>query len=96
MGAISVIAYETPPDANTSITNNCVRDVIGLKASSEGTIVSPYNARGLYLDNYASGYYVNGNVFRDATTTGAFIHWGVNNARKRRRNLKKCRCWSVS
>lgn len=79
MGAISVIAYEVPPDANTSITNNCVRDVIGLKASSDGSIVSPYNARGLYLDNYASGYYVSGNVFRDATTTGAFIHWGVNN-----------------
>ena len=79
MGAISVIAFEVPPDANTSITNNCVRDAVGWATESDGSIKSPYNSRGLYLDNYASGYTVSGNVFRDAATTGAFIHWGVNN-----------------
>lgn len=78
LGAISVIAWSGGPNANTTIRENCVRDVRGMIAEG-GTMTTPYNARGLYLDNEASGFLIDGNVFRNAVTTGAFIHGGGNN-----------------
>ena len=78
LGAISVISWLGGPNVNTTIEYNCVRDVVGL-STDDGMIRSPYNARGLYLDNEASGYTVRGNVFRNMATTGFFIHSGGNN-----------------
>ena len=63
LGAISVIAWLGSPDVNSTIRHNCVRNVLGMNAI-DGVMVQGYDARGLYLDNEASGYLVEGNIFR--------------------------------
>ena len=79
-GAISLIAYEGAPAANTTIEHNCVRDVLGVYSDADGVVWDGYMSYGVYLDNEASGYAVRQNVLRGATRGNVFFHLGRDNA----------------
>lgn len=66
------------------LTNNIIRfNYIsksgGLGTDREGNILFPYYSWGIYLDNYASGTTVYGNIVIDTVLGGFFIHGGKNN-----------------
>jgi hypothetical protein len=65
--------------ANTIVRHNCVRDVIGMDMNDQGQLMRPYFTWSLYLDNYASGFTVDSNIFNGNVLGGVFIHGGREN-----------------
>lgn len=86
-GAISLIAYDDAPDASSVIAYNRIVDAVGVYSTYTstddgaivGALVTKYMSYGIYLDNYASGYDVRGNVIAETGTGGIFFHLGKNN-----------------
>lgn len=77
-GAIETLGRDRRDSGNV-IRYNLIRNVIGLKTSPEGEILSPHFTWGIYLDDYSSGTEVIGNIV-DGTVIGGFcIHGGKNN-----------------
>eukprot|EP00943_MAST-04B_sp_MAST-4B-sp1_P008703 g8703.t1 len=61
------------------VRNNCVKNVIGYDTDLNGTILTPFFNWGIYLDNDASGFIVEGNVVNTNVNGGIFFHGGKNN-----------------
>ncbi len=77
-GAIETLGRDRK-DSGNIIRYNLIRNVVGLKCSPEGEIMSPHFTWGIYLDDYSSGTDVIGNMV-DGTVIGGFcIHGGKNN-----------------
>jgi len=77
-GAIETLGRDRKNTGNI-IRFNLIRNVVGLKTSPEGAILSPYFTWGIYLDDYSSGTTVYGNIV-DGTVIGGFcIHGGKDN-----------------
>ena len=64
---------------NTIVKNNCVKNVIGFDTNPNGTILTPFFNWGIYLDNDASGFLVEGNVVNTNVNGGVFFHGGKDN-----------------
>lgn len=66
-------------DSGNKIRYNLIRNVVGLKVTTDGVIHTPYFTWGIYLDDFSSGTTIEGNVV-DGTVVGAVcIHNGKNN-----------------
>ena len=84
-GAISLIGYARAPLTGTVIAHNCVRGARGvfpstsIYGSPDGELEIGYQSYSIYLDNYASGYTIEGNVFNNAAQANVFIHLGRGN-----------------
>ncbi|MCP4643761.1 MAG: hypothetical protein GY851_25170 [bacterium] len=77
-GAIETLGRDRVDSGNV-IRHNLIRNVVGMKTSPEGEILSPHFTWGIYLDDYSSGTLVEGNIV-DGTVIGGFcIHGGKNN-----------------
>jgi parallel beta-helix repeat protein len=77
-GAIETLGRDRK-DSGNIIRYNLIRNVVGLKTSPEGEMMSPYFTWGIYLDDYSSGTTLYGNIV-DGTVIGGFcIHGGKNN-----------------
>ena len=77
-GAIETLGRDRA-DSGNIIRFNLIRNVVGLKTSPEGEMLTPYFTWGIYLDDYSSGTTLYGNIV-DGTVIGGFcIHGGKNN-----------------
>eukprot|EP00039_Didymoeca_costata_P016861 m.307626 g.307626 ORF g.307626 m.307626 type:complete len:763 (-) comp16463_c1_seq11:65-2353(-) len=76
LGAISTMGERTQTNTQNTIRYNCVRNVIGMDADSNGTIRQRYYSWGIYLDNWSSGYHVYGNVVAETAAALIFVHGG--------------------
>ena len=56
--------------------------MVGFDTDPNGTIMSPFFTFGIYLDNWSSGFLVEGNIIRTATSVPIFVHGGSNNTIK--------------
>jgi len=76
---ITGVFPETPRSGHI-IRYNLITDVVGMRRDRDGKVHSPvpYNAMGIYLDDYTSNCFVYGNVIVRAST-GITVHAGRNN-----------------
>jgi len=77
-GAIETLGRDRENTGNV-IRHNLIRNVVGLKTSPEGAIMSPYFTWGIYLDDYSSGTTVYGNIVDGTVIGGVCIHGGKDN-----------------
>lgn len=77
-GGIEVLGRHKSDTGNV-IQYNRILDVPGLGASDDGKLVSPMSAAGIYLDDYASGVTVRGNIVARSPLGGLFLNGGRNN-----------------
>ena len=77
-GAIEMLGREKT-DMNNVVQFNRIFDVVGMKTSPDGQIMSPYFTWGIYLDDFSSGVTVRGNLVVRDVVGGGFIHGGRNN-----------------
>lgn len=77
-GAIETLGRDNA-DSGNEIRFNLIRNVVGLKVTTDGVLHTPFFTWGIYLDDFSSGTRVEGNVV-DGTVVGAVcIHNGRNN-----------------
>ena len=77
-GAIETLGRDQA-DSGNKIRFNLIRNVVGLKVTTDGVLHTPYFTWGIYLDDFSSGTTIEGNVV-DGTVVGAVcIHNGRNN-----------------
>ena len=77
-GAIETLGRDHA-DSGNQIRFNLIRNVVGLKVTTDGVLHTPYFTWGIYLDDFSSGTTIEGNVV-DGTVVGAVcIHDGRNN-----------------
>lgn len=76
MGGLSFIGKG---HVNTVVRHNCIRNIIGVDTDAAGRFRSPFFTFGIYLDNWSSGFVVEGNVINTPTLTPIFVHGGSNN-----------------
>ena len=80
MGAISFIDHtERHEVSGNVIRDNCVRHVVGLGTTVNGTVISPHWAHGIYLDDHSSNMVVERNVLVEMLGNGLDMHAGSNN-----------------
>ena len=60
LGGISFIGQG---HTDTIVRHNCVRDVIGMDIDDTGRLMRPFYSWGVYLDNFATGFRVESNIF---------------------------------
>lgn len=48
---------------DTIVRHNCVRDVIGMDIDDSGRLMRPFYSWSVYLDNFATGFFVESNIF---------------------------------
>ena len=77
-GAIETLGRDRENSGNI-IRYNLILDVIGLKTSESGEMLTPYYTWGIYLDDYSSGTQVVGNIVARTFRAGAHVHLGFNN-----------------
>lgn len=77
-GAIETLGRDRKPSGNI-IRYNLILDVVGMKHSPEGGILTPYYTWGIYLDDYSSGTHVYGNVVARTVRGGYHNHLGFDN-----------------
>ncbi len=77
-GAIETLGRHKQDTGNV-IQYNRILDVVGLKTTPEGKILSPHFTWGIYLDDYSSGTLVRGNLVVRHDWGGGCIHGGRNN-----------------
>jgi hypothetical protein len=77
-GAIETLGRDKVDTGNV-IQYNRIEDVIGLKTSESGEILTPHMTWGIYLDDYSSGTTVRGNYVRNFDWGGLNVHGGRNN-----------------
>lgn len=77
-GAIETLGRDKAESGNR-IEYNLIRNVVGLKVTTDGVMHTPYFTWGIYLDDFSSGTMVRGNIV-DGTVVGALcIHNGKDN-----------------
>ena len=80
MGAISFIDHTALHEVRGNvIRDNCVRHVVGLATTGNGTVISPHWAHGIYLDDHSSNMVVERNVLVEMLGNGLDMHAGSNN-----------------
>ncbi len=77
-GAIETLGRDREDSGNV-IRYNLILDVVGLKTSETGELLTPYYTWGIYLDDYSSGTHIFGNVVARTFRSSAHIHLGRNN-----------------
>jgi len=77
-GAIETLGRDKE-DTNNIIRYNLILDVIGLKTTESGEILTPFYTWGIYLDDYSSGVHVYGNIVARTVRGGIHVHLGRNN-----------------
>ena len=77
-GAIETLGRDRE-DSGNIIRYNVILDVVGLKTSETGEMLTPYYTWGIYLDDYSSGTQVIGNVVARTFRGAAHVHLGRNN-----------------
>lgn len=77
-GAIECLGRGKSNSGNV-IQYNRITDVIGLKTTSDGKILTPYMTWGIYLDDYTSGVTVRGNLVARHQWGAISIHGGRDN-----------------
>lgn len=77
-GAIETLGRDREDSGNV-IRYNLIFDVVGLKTSETGEMLTPYYTWGIYLDDYSSGTLIFGNVVARTFRSGAHIHLGRDN-----------------
>ena len=77
-GAIETLGRDREDSGNV-IRYNLILDVVGLKTSETGEMLTPYYTWGIYLDDYSSGTHVFGNVVARTFRSSAHVHLGRNN-----------------
>ncbi|OGV73332.1 MAG: hypothetical protein A3K19_14365 [Lentisphaerae bacterium RIFOXYB12_FULL_65_16] len=77
-GAIETLGRDSEPSGNI-IRYNLILDVVGMKDSPEGKILTPHYTWGIYLDDYSSGTQINGNVVARTVRGGYHNHLGFDN-----------------
>ena len=77
-GAIETLGRDGE-DSGNIIRYNMILDVVGLKTSETGEMLTPYYTWGIYLDDYSSGTQVIGNIVARTFRASAHIHLGRNN-----------------
>ena len=77
-GAIETLGRDREDSGNV-IRYNLILDVVGLKTSETGEMLTPYYTWGIYLDDYSSGTLIFGNVVARTFRSGAHVHLGRNN-----------------
>ncbi|HEY9770031.1 MAG TPA: right-handed parallel beta-helix repeat-containing protein [Coleofasciculaceae cyanobacterium] len=77
-GAIETLGRDKQASGNI-IRFNFIRNVVGMKTTQQGQIVSPSLTWGIYLDDYSSGTLVYGNIVIGTVLGGVMIHGGKDN-----------------
>ncbi len=77
-GAIETLGRDKQVSGNI-IRFNFIRNVVGMKTTPQGQIVSPHLTWGIYLDDYSSGTLVYGNIVVGTVLGGVMIHGGRDN-----------------
>lgn len=77
-GAIETLGADRQPSGNI-IRFNQIRNVVGMRTTANGKIVSPYFTWGIYLDDYSSGTTVFGNIVVDTVLGAICLHGGKDN-----------------
>lgn len=77
-GAIETLGRDKQASGNI-IRFNFIRNVVGMKTTPQGEIVSPSLTWGIYLDDYSSGTLVYGNIAIGTVLGGVMIHGGRDN-----------------
>jgi parallel beta-helix repeat protein len=77
-GAIETLGRDKQLSGNI-IRFNLIRNVVGLRTTFDGQIVSPDYTWGIYLDDYSSGTTIYGNIVVNTVRGGVHIHGGKNN-----------------
>ncbi len=77
-GGIYLYAVIDQPDTNV-IRNNLVVDTIGMGTTSEGNIISPHYAWGIYLDGESGNTVVRDNIVVGNVLGGVFFNGGRRN-----------------
>jgi hypothetical protein len=77
-GAFEMLGYERRDSGNV-IRYNLILDSVGMIATPEGKILTPYFTWGVYLDDMSSGTTVYGNIIARTVNGGCCIHGGQNN-----------------
>ena len=77
-GAIETLGRDHKPTGNI-IRYNLILDVVGMKHTPDGKLITPHYTWGVYLDDYSSGTHVYGNIVA-RTVRGAYHnHLGFDN-----------------
>lgn len=77
-GAIETLGRDRQLSGNV-IRYNLILDVVGMKHTEEGGIITPYYTWGIYLDDYSSGTTVVGNIVARTVRGGYHNHLGFDN-----------------
>lgn len=77
-GAIETLGRDREDTGNV-IGCNLILDVVGLKTSETGEMLTPYYTWGIYLDDYSSGTRVHGNIVARTFRGAIHVHLGRNN-----------------
>jgi len=77
-GAIETLGRDRRRSGNV-IRYNLILDVVGLKTTETGEILTPFYTWGIYLDDYSSGTTVYGNIVARTFRGGVHIHLGRDN-----------------
>lgn len=77
-GAIETLGRDRELTGNI-IRYNLILDVVGMKHTEEGGIISPFYTWGIYLDDYSSGTHVYGNIVARTYRGGYHNHLGFQN-----------------
>ena len=65
--------------SGTVVRHNCVREVVGMDMDDSGRLMRPFFTWSVYLDNFATGFTVEGNILSGNVLGGVFIHGGSSN-----------------
>ncbi|MBT3375702.1 MAG: hypothetical protein HN742_43575 [Lentisphaerae bacterium] len=77
-GAIETLGRDRKPSGNI-VRYNLILDVVGMKHTPDGKLLSPHYTWGIYLDDYSSGTHVYGNVVARTVRGGYHNHLGFDN-----------------
>ena len=77
-GAIETLGRDREDSGNV-IRYNVILDVVGLKTTPAGEMLTPFYTWGIYLDDYSSGTQVVGNIVARNFRGGIHVHLGRNN-----------------
>jgi parallel beta-helix repeat protein len=77
-GAIETLGRDREDSGNV-IRFNLILDVVGLKTSPTGEMLTPFYTWGIYLDDYSSGTQVYGNIVARTVRGAIHVHLGRNN-----------------
>jgi len=77
-GAIETLGRDRENSGNV-IRYNLILDVVRLKTSETGEMLTPYYTWGIYLDDYSSGTQIVGNIVARTVRGAGHVHLGRNN-----------------